>query len=342
MAVLAREHPRLSFRRVALLCAALLSCTTIRTPVSSIEPAVALREGGPEPQLELWVESDRPLTPAEEEKYRSEARAALEKALAGHFLAGDEGELVVIRAQGVTRTSGRKNDQTAATVGIVVGAVAIIAAVVAVAIVAGGKDHGSGHAPHGLPSASAPRTGGGARSSGHTGAWHAPRLAAVPATHVPRGSTFAPPPHRFPSVPAPGIPFRPVPHSSPGPSVDIEVGFWWALPPTQPPETVVYELPPAPVEPATPWEEEGAEPVENPAELDELALPPPDGYPIEDRGFFDGDRLVLEAVVIDRTSGEALWTKTVRRKVDPRNARAVKEALDVLLSEGGWHPPASE
>jgi hypothetical protein len=349
MALPARERQRLPLRRLALLCAALVSCTTVRTPVSTIEPAVTLRDGAPEPQLELWVESNRSLTPVEQERYRSEARAALENALAGRALAGDEGQLVVIRAQGVTRTSGRRSDQTAATVGIVVGAVVIIAAVV-VAIVVGGKDHGGGgHVPHGRPSASAPRVGSSAGRAAGARAWHAPRFAPVPAPRIARGFPVAPAPRRpgllapgRPFVPAPGAGFAPVPRPWPGPSVDIEVGLWWTLPFTEPPETTVYDLPPAPVEPGTPWEEEYGAPAAPEPRLDQLAMPPPDGYPVDDRGFFDGDRLVLEAVVVDRENGEAVWTKSVSRKADPRDARAVQEAVDALLSEEGWQPPAAE
>ncbi|HET6437185.1 MAG TPA: hypothetical protein VFG59_03920, partial [Anaeromyxobacter sp.] len=101
-------------RRCALLCAALLSCTTVRTPVSRIEPAVLdLQEPAAAPQIELWVESNRPLSPQDEERYRSEARRALEAALAGH--AQPQDTLLVVRAQGITRTPGHKGDQAAAT-----------------------------------------------------------------------------------------------------------------------------------------------------------------------------------------------------------------------------------
>src|SRR5512141_103439 len=156
----APEPHSLAFRRLALLCAALLSCTTLRTPVSTIEPEVDVHGGRPAPQLELWVESNQPLTPAEAEQFRGEARAALEQALEGRSQPERGDELVVIRAQGVTRTRGHRNDQVAATAGLVVGAVVIVAAVI-VAIVAGGKSSSGshGHAPSGFPSASAPRGG---------------------------------------------------------------------------------------------------------------------------------------------------------------------------------------
>lgn len=372
MPSLAPERRGLPFRRLALLCAALLSCTTVRTPVSTIEPEVALHGGRAEPQLELWVESNRPLTPAEAEKFRGEARAALETALDGRSQP-DGDELVVIRAQGVARTGGHKGDQTAATAGIVVGAVVIVAAVV-VAIVAGGKSSSGSHAPRG-PSASAPRFGGSsiaranrvhvpARVAG--GAASAARFRSVPAPRIPvrqlptvaapgRFPT-APAPRRFPVAPAPGAPSWPAPRPYAGPAIDIEVGFWWMIPIEDPEAIATYELPPAPPPEGEPADEGGAAdgqpspgdeaqseeiPQAIPPEADQLTLPPPDGFPIGDRGFFSGDQLVLEALVLDRTSGEALRVKRVSRKVDPRDARAVKDAMDALLSDGGWQPAAA-
>jgi hypothetical protein len=77
------------------------------------------------------------------------------------------------------------------------------------------------------------------------------------------------------------------------------------------------------------------------AGLIRFPLPPPERLPIDDRGFFDGDRLELEAVVLDRSTGEALWAKRISRKADPRDTRAVKEAVDALLSEGGWQAAGS-
>ncbi len=374
----APEPHGLPFRRLALLCAALLSCTTVRTPVSTIEPDVALRNGRAEPQLELWVESNRPLTPAEAERFRGEARAALEQALAGRSQS-DGDELVVIRAQGVARTGGHKGDQKAAVAGMVVGAVVIVAAVV-VAIVTSGKNGGGSHVPHGLPSASAPRVRGGgtaiarasrvhvptrlaggaaAASVARLGRASAPRIPVrqFPTVSAPGRFPTAPAPGRFSLAPAPGGPYWPASHRYLGPSIDIEVGFWWTIPIYEPEPVLVYDLPPAPPPDGEPgaWDE-GAPEAEPPAaadaqadeipqaippDADQLTLTPPEAFPVGDRGFFAGDQLVLEAVVLDRTSGEALRVKQVSRKVDPRDARAVKEAVDALLAAGGWQPPAA-
>ena len=57
-----RPHGR-GTKLVALLCSSLLACTTVRSHVSTIAPEVMLREGHATIQLDLWVESNRPLTP---------------------------------------------------------------------------------------------------------------------------------------------------------------------------------------------------------------------------------------------------------------------------------------
>jgi hypothetical protein len=156
-------------------------------------------------------------------------------------------------------------------------------------------------------------------------------------------------------VPAPGAPVWPAQHWHHGPAVVVDVGFWWIIPFTPEPGPVyAYEplpepMPPPPGAPfaeapfaATPPPDAGEPPHEMPPVLGELSLAPPDRYPVEERGFFDGDRLMLEAVVLDRATGEALWAKQIRRKADPRDARAVKEAVDALLSEGGWQAPSAD
>lgn len=337
-----------ALRRLALLSTALLACTTVRTPVSTIGDQVPLRGGRPEPQVELWVESDRPLSPAEEERARTEARDALTRALEGR--AEPDGDaLLVLRAQGVSRTPGHRRDQAAATAGLVVGAVVVVAAVV-VAIVYGGKGSGgkgvgsghghvgSGHGHGGFPTLSAAGRGAG-RAAGHGSS----ALAAAAATRGSSRPFFGAP--RRPSLPAPGpgFPARPAPGPRPwraGPAVDLDLGFWWVLPaepaeePYPPAWAPPLALPAAPQEPgAEAWDEPGAEP-------EAIPLPPPPQLPVEQRGFFAGDRLTLEAVLVDRETGETLWVKRLDTKADPRDPGAVRAAVDQLLSPGGWLPPA--
>lgn len=316
----APEHSgrSLPFRRLALLCAALLSCTTVRTPVSTIPPDVPADVDGPVSQLELWVESNRPLTPAESEEFRREARTALVSALADRAQPNG-GELVVIRAQGITRTREHRRDQATATAGMVVAAVVVVAAVI-VALVAGGKSSGKAKGTPGRATAAAP--------GGRAGA---PRTA-LGGARPPRTSGSAPLPPTPRAQPWHG-------HSHPGPAVGVELGLGWTVPlvPEAPPPLEIRELPPRAPPPAP-----GGEPAqpEAPSQATHFPLPPPELLPVKERGFFAGDQLALEATILDRSTGAALWVKRIDRKVDPRDARAVKEAIDLLLAEEGWMPPA--
>ena len=333
------------------LCAAMFSCTTVRTPVSTIAPTVDLR-GAPAPELELWVESNRDLSPAEAERYRADARRAIEAALAGRSQP-DDGSLVLLREQGVTRTKGHRSDQTAATAGIVVGAVAVVAAATLVALSVGGGKGGS-HVSHSAPApgsrpvaAPAARTVPGARPAVIPGG-------AVAARPAPR---FAPPPRppivpaRFPPPGARPPVATPSPRRAwePSPSIAVDFGFYFPIPldpEPLPPYPYVPFVPPPPPEfgPPLAWpvaaDAVGTNaappaPEEGPSEI---VLPRPAPYPVASRSFFDCDRLVLEAIVLDRATGEALWTKRVSRDADPRDALAVKQVVDELLAEDGWMP----
>ncbi|HET6437334.1 MAG TPA: hypothetical protein VFG59_04690, partial [Anaeromyxobacter sp.] len=161
--------------------------------------------------------------------------------------------------------------------------------------------------------------------------------------------------------PGPG-PHLPGPYLSPGPNIDVDVGLWWLYPvdvyppyepdlpypPGEPQEASPTEPPPSNTPPPPPGSPgngpagavaSGEVPPLPAEEFQEITVDPPPQLPVEARGFFDGDRLVLEAAVIDRSSGETLRTKSVERKVDPRNAAAVKRAVDELLSTDGWNAP---
>ncbi len=346
-----------SLQRVAVLCSALLACTTVRTPVSTIDEAVRVRDGRAEPQLELWVESGKPLTPAEVAQARAAALGALEDALAGRA-EPESGSLLVVRAQGVSRTGGRRGDQAAAAAGLVVGAVAI-AAVTVVALTSGGGGGGS-HSSHrgsgGGRGIRAPGRAGGSLAGAAAGAARPPRF---PVASAPRTFPLAPAPRHFPSAPAPGAPHwggRPWRHApGPGPVLDVELGYWWFVPVR--PWGPYYGDAPEPLPPAlaAPPAEDGGdagdalpqepadagEPQEPMPELEELHLAPPPPFPLAERGYFDGDRMVLDAVIVDRSTGATLWVKKVSRPGDLRNPGAVHAAVDALLEGGGWMPPAA-
>ncbi len=296
------------FRAVALVALASLSCATVRVPATGFPPSVRIQGDVAEPQVELWVESGADVSPEEAARAAADARAALGQALASRNLGAGE-QLLVVRAQGVSRTSSRRTDQTAAVAGLVVAAVAIVAVAVVVLVASQGKGGGGGGkapAVH-VPPAAVPRPG------------HAPGVVAV-----------RPPP----MIPA-AIP-RPRPsggHGQGGVSVlvgaDVQVPITGPAPDGPPPatwsETAVTAPPPPP--PAA------AEAVT------EVVLPPPPPLDVERRGFFAGDSTRLELTLVDRATGTPLWVKTVEGKCDPRDAAAVRELLDRGLGDAaGWEP----
>lgn len=341
-----RRHGRAT-RLLALLCTALLACTTVRTHVSTIAPEVLLREGHAALQLDLWVESNRPLTLDEELRYRAQARQALEQAVAGRAQREGSGALVV-RTLGVTRTPERRGDQAGAAVGIAVGIVVVVAVII-IAAVAGGKDGGGGSSSVGAPRLAPPAP----RFSGPAAPVRPPSFHAPPRfTSVPRPSR---PPAPRPPAPrgghrpgaGPAAPRFPELHR--GPTVDVGVGLeWWVplgpepepLPPPAEPPPYAAEVPAAPADEAARAAPADEAPQAGPAPR-KVPLAPPEPLPVERRGFFDGDRLVLDAVMVDPASGEALWRKRVARSVDPRDVEAVRAAVDALLEDGGWTPASA-
>jgi hypothetical protein len=298
MRSLEASMPFRPFTRCALTLATILTfgCATVRAPASSIDGEVTVGPNGPEPEVELWLESGAPVSEAEKAKAVAQVRRALDEATA--TLVSDDGEaLLVVRAQGISRTGSRRADQQAAKVGIAVGAVAIVALAV-IALVAG-KGHGGGG-------------GGGGR------------VKAVPA-RAPRGSVrpHAARPHfRVPSATGHG-------HVHGGVALNLVVPV-----PSEPrragePELVgVRELPPA---------EQEVQPVEPVQEKMVLQLPPPRPLDTAGRKFFDKDFTRLELLVVDRATGRATWVKTVEGPVDPRDPAAVKGLLAAGLQEdAGW------
>jgi hypothetical protein len=352
---------RRGLRSVALLCTALLSCTTVRTHVSAVPGEVLVQDGRVEPEVELWVEGNRPLGEEEAARYRAEVKAALARALAGRDQP-DGDALLVVRTQGVTRTPGRRHDQVAAGVGLAVGVVVVVAAVV-LAVVYGGKG-GSGGGHH---------VGGAGPAHGSSGG-HGQAVAVRPPRIGPPRFTAAPRPLRPAPIglpprpgPAPARPSVPAPRPPPvlagpfpgpwhthghdhGPDVWLGLDLWWPMP-AEPAPAPAYLAPPPDVAPPDdeaamgPGDEVAAaapEAEQEPAPGPErLSIPPPPPLPVEDRDFFDGDRLKVEALVVDRHTGEVLWTKQVSRNADPRDPKEVEAAVDALLREGGWKPPSA-
>ncbi len=305
---------------VALLTLLTFGCTTVRVPASAIAPTVAVRAGAAEPQVELWLESARLVSSEESARAVAEARAALHQAVAERQVA-DGDAILVVRAQGVSRTRSRRNDQHAAVAGIVVGAVALVAVAV-VALVASKGDVK-------VPSL---RGGAVARASPHVPVVRPPRPLPVPIPVAP-----APRPRAFPPMrPGPGAP-----ELGGRVDADVELVLMGPEPPADaPPDGEESQA----AEPGAPWHAPtGGPPDLAPVEIASVTLPPPRPLDVEGRGFFDGDQLRLELVLVDRRGGNALWVKSVEDNVDVRDARAVRKLLDRALGDpSGWSAPARD
>jgi hypothetical protein len=305
------------FQAAALLTLLCFGCTTVRAPASAIAPTVPVHGGTAEPQLELWLESGRQVSPAESEQAAAEARAALRQALAERqAIEGDA--ILVVRAQGVSRTRSRRNDQRAAVAGIAVGVVAIVAVVV-VAIVAG-KGSGGGPKISGVP-----RVVGGGRNAARAVPPIRPsgRVPVIVAGSHARGLPVGAP-RRHASPPAVGV------------SVQADVQL--PLGPADAPPAWDDAYAPA----GAAWEAapEIAPPDATPPHVEEIAavtLWPPLPLDVEGRGFFARDQLRLELILVDRHSGAVLSAKMVEDEADARDAASVRGVLDRALADpAGW------
>jgi hypothetical protein len=68
-----------------------------------------------------------------------------------------------------------------------------------------------------------------------------------------------------------------------------------------------------------------------------VTLPAPAPLTPSQRGFFDGDWVQLELLVVDAWTGGVRWAKTVTEDVDVRDARAVRRVIDeALATQAGW------
>jgi len=306
-------------RLVALAALFTYGCAMVRAPATTIPEAIPVTAGAAEPQLALWVEGgDRPGR-SESDEAAARARAALSEAARG--LEAPGGDLLVIRAQGVTRTTGRRSNQVAGAVGLVLAAVVVV--VVAIVVLSQGKGGGGGKST-GAHAAPKPHSGGGGGGGGV-------RPAPVP---VPtRAPSFrpAPPPGTAPRFPHDGV----VVYGDP-----IHIGLWFDLsgpvpytpPPTEAgfPQPIASYVTPAPPDEDLAFEEGAPEPVS------EVRLSPPAPLPLEERGFFSGDDLLVELVVVDRFTGEPRLRKVARRSIDPTHVEDVRKFLRRAMAEGQW------
>jgi len=316
-------------RWIALATTLTLGCATVRMPAGQIADPVPIRNGVPEPQVALWIEDSSGVSPEESRRASEAARTAIAEAIAGRT--DYEGDAVlVVRAQGVTRTPARRKDQKLAIAGLVVGSVVVVAAVVVAVVATGGKGGGGGAAKAKV----APKPGGaGARVAAVGSVRPAPRPVMGPIRTAPAPGSA--PPRRVS-----------LNRSSRGTTVIVpRVGVWIdsagapAPAPRSPPgsmDGVELQAPP----PSDAYASSDGWTPEDGASIEAVSLAPPPPLPLETRGFFAGDELLVELVLVDRHDGTPLWRKVVRRKVNPCDRREVRRLLDVALGPAGWTPAA--
>jgi hypothetical protein len=76
------------------------------------------------------------------------------------------------------------------------------------------------------------------------------------------------------------------------------------------------------------------------AAIAQVSLAPPPPLAVDARGFFARDELLLELVLVDRSSGTPRWKKVVHAGVDPTDAAAVRRVVHAAVTQGGWEPAA--
>lgn len=290
-------------RLAAVLTVFAFACTTVRVPAARPDELADAPGTIAQPSLELWLESSDQVTQAESDAAARAAREALSQAVSqvrvspNALGAGDA--VLFVRERAVALTPARERQQTWAKVGIVVGAVAVLVAAVAV-----GSHHGGSRIARVTP--------------GHTG-----------------GGTFVRPVAR---------PIRPVvPAYGAGPPVFIGLNFYVPLQPMvlQPTPSEGPFPPDGPLVLAAPAMDAQSEAPPAPPEddLPPIELPPlaaPADVDVESRGFFDGPRIGLQLDLVDRTTGEVLWSKPVASSGNPCEADDVRELFASALEHQRW------
>jgi hypothetical protein len=313
---------------IALLTLFAFGCATVRvTALPETEVVDAPGTIAP-PVVELWVESSEGVSPAESERAAEAAQQAISQALSELQVSatalGAADAVLFVRERGVALTDARSRQQTWAKLGIVAVVAALIVAVVVSSRSGGGRNH--------FTRAAMPRASGG----GATVRPIARNVVPIPAG--PRAPRFLP--HYSPVpvfvsfnffiplqplvvVPVPEDDAQPFPPDAPIPMIEAA-----PLPPgLETEQLATNDGPPAPAEAAPP-----------PLELPRLE--PPAGFDVENRGFFDGTQIGLQLDLLDRATGELLWSKPVASDGNPCDPRDVGKLLAAALDGQAWARPA--
>ena len=328
-------------RRIALLTLLAFGCATVRVPATATaDPADGAGVIAP-PIVELFIESSEPVPPEQAASLDAQARGALAVALSAREIpsdaAGATDAVLFVRERAVAVTEARHSQQNWAKVGIVVGFVVVIAAVVILAV-SGSKGSSSAGKVAKAPTPKAAPVAVKPRAVPVSSPKVAPQVArAVPLPRYPA-----------PTYPMPGYPvsryYRPSP---------VFIGFYFDF--WIPPRPLV--LAPEPVE--DPWYAPDAPPplvpggpFDEPADLSEPPPPDPDAlagvalqlpplaqavnFPVDDRGFFSGPQTAVQLDLLDRSTGRLLWSKAVSSDADPADAKAVAKLVDDAFAGQSW------
>jgi hypothetical protein len=57
---------------------------------------------------------------------------------------------------------------------------------------------------------------------------------------------------------------------------------------------------------------------------------------VNDRGFFAGPEVALQLDLIDRATGQVIWTKAGTTGDDPRDGKALERLLHNILAGQDW------
>jgi hypothetical protein len=318
-------------RRIALLTLLAFGCATVRVPVTTTDqPADSTGVIAP-PIVELWIESSKEVPAELASTTEARTRSAMAEALSGREIpsgaAGATDAVIFVRERAVAVTEARHSQQTWAKVGIVVGIVVVVAAVVILAV-SGSK----GSSSNGSKSAKTPVPKG------------------APVAVKPRAVPVAPPLPPVPTV-ARAMPLPRYGYYRPSP---VFVGFYFDF--WIPPRPLVLEPeaveqpwyapePPPPLAPDSTDEIalEPAPPEPDPIAAVALQLPPladPMTFSVHDRGFFAGPQTAIQLDLLDRATGELLWSKAVSAEADPTDPKAMAKLVDRALAGQPWARPS--
>jgi hypothetical protein len=308
-------------KKIALLVVLVFGCTTVRVAALPESEVVDAPGTIAPPVVELWLESSGPVPRPEADSAAEAAQAAISQAVSQVQISpsalGAADPVLFVRERGVALTEAREHQQTWAKIGIVAAVAAVIIAVVASSGHGGGGRH---YTRAGPPRA----TGGGVvRSVGR------------PVAPIYRGPRYIPRSYPVPIfigfnffIPVQPLIYRPDPVDDP-PPFPPDAPF--PLAPGAPDDALAMNGgPPPPEEPPAPPEQ--------PA-LELPHLQPPADFAVDDRGFFDGSHIGLQLDLLDRATGQLLWSKPIASDGNPCSAKDVDQLVRSALAGQSWARP---